>query len=193
MLPLLEKPLKYNNFENIIFTKMQYFPQFHRKNITPDWYDLVEEFPEIFLHPSKEVSSYYEQYGTGERDFPMNLEDVCNLRYGFECNIGWKSIIWEFCEKVRALSERAREHGHEAYYKSFILKEKFGSLRDQGDWEGKDAKLYYDDYRKISHEMEEKSYKTCELCGKPAECKNRKGWMFVRCDSCELKEHKKFN
>lgn len=169
---------------------MEYYPQFHRKNISPEWRDITEEFPEIFLDPSREVLDTWKRYRDKGHELSMKEEDLCNLRYGFECHIGWKEPLWKFCEGVRALSIRAREHGHDAFYKSFIIKEKFGTLREQGDWQGKNSRLYRDEYQDLSEILTTSSTTICEICGKPAECKNRKGWLFTRCDSCELKDLK---
>lgn len=157
--------------------------QFHKNNITPAWQDLVNEFPEIFLELSEEVQALFDEYHD-IGSMPRNIEDVCNLRYGFECNIGWKNLIWKFCEKVRELSKKAEGNGHEAFYKSFILKEKFASLRDQGDWLGKDRDLYMDEYRAISHEMESATALVCEGCGCPASQVKIRGWCKTLCDVC---------
>ena len=161
--------------------------EFHRNNIEPEWQDLVEEYPEIFLEPSEYVLDLYNTHyaNNDDENLPKSLDEVSNLRYSFECSIGWKEIIRDFCKKIRALVEYAKSEGHEIVYKTCILKEKFGSISDQGDFYGEDARLYYADYRKISNELEDASGKTCELCGKPGGVVSNKGWYKCRCASCK--------
>ena len=161
--------------------------QFHKNNIGPEWQDLVNEFPEIFLELSPQVLEMFEEYGG--KGFPETLEECCNLRYGAECDIGWKNIIREFCFKIRELVNTAKENGHEIYYKTFILKEKFGTLRDQGDFGGKDSKLYRDEYRKISADLENASHTVCELTGKPGRpCRKSSGWLKTVSDGVALEK-----
>jgi len=134
--------------------------EFLRTNITQEWKDLVEEFPEIFLAPSPEVLDDFKR-----RKHPIVTEEICNLRYGFECGIGWKDIIREFCVKTRELINTAKANGHEIHFKTFILKEKLGGLRNQGFFYGPDYNLYYEQFRKIDSELESKSYHVCECTG----------------------------
>jgi hypothetical protein len=134
--------------------------QFHRNEIDEEWWDLVNEFPHIFLEPSPEVLSLYEEYKDAEYSgFPNNKEDLCNLRFGFECNIKWKEIIREFCLEMDEIHRKAKENGDEAFYCTFILKEKFGTCRDQGTMFGKDKTKYYKDWSEASHRLYEKSTK----------------------------------
>lgn len=161
--------------------------QFHKNLITPEWLDLVNEFPEIFLDPSPEVMDLYKDYQDAEYSgFPNNKEDLCNLRYGFECDVGWKEIIRDFCVKVRELINKAKENGHEIHHKTFILKEKFGGLRNQGSFYGPDKGLYRDEFYKLDNELEDKSMKTCELTGKPGKVLTRNGWWKTLCEEKAL-------
>ena len=156
--------------------------QFHRNNITEGWQDLVKEFPEIFLEPSEVILDMFRQY-EGLGYFPATLEECCNLRYGFECGIGWKNVIRQFCTDIRELVNFAKEKGHEICYKTFILKEKFGELRDQGDFYGADVAMYRDQYWNLSRKMETESLKTCETCGKPGKTRiSPSGWYRTTCD-----------
>ena len=159
--------------------------QFKRENIEPEWMDLVEEFPEIFLEPSQEVLDIYtEQY----KSQGVEPSELCNLRFGFECNIGWKTVIREFCVKIRELIATAKSKGHDIGYKTFILKEKFGELRDQGDFYGPDSLLYRNDYNIISREMEDASTHICELTGEIGVLvHNVRGTYRTLCESEALK------
>lgn len=160
--------------------------QFDKNEITPEWWDLVDEYPEIFLDPSPEVLGWFEEC-QGARYFTNKKEDLVNLRFGFECDIGWKEIIREFCADVRKLVEKARANGHEIHHKTFILKEKFGSLRNQGCFYGPDKDLYKDEFYKLDNELEDKSMKTCELTGKPGKVLTRNGWWKTLCEEKALK------
>jgi hypothetical protein len=136
----------------------KHMTQFHRDNIESEWQDLVEEFPHIFLEPSEEVIEMYESYKDREfKDFPNSLEQCCNLRYGFECPIEWKDIIREFCQEMDNLMTEARNAGHDFKYCSFILKQKFGSCRDQGTTSGVDADKYHSRRCDISERLYTKS------------------------------------
>lgn len=149
--------------------------EFLRTSIDPEWKDLVEEFPEIFLEPSPEVLGDFKR-----RNHPVVIDQICNLRYGFECDIGWKEIIRDFCVKTRDLVNAAKSNGHEIHFKTFILKEKLGGLRNQGFFYGPDYRLYYEQFRKIDSELEAKSYTVCERTGLPGRLVSIPGrWLKV--------------
>ena len=163
--------------------------QFKRENIGPEWQDLVEEFPEIFLDPSEEVLDIYKEHYENE---VITKSDLSNLRFGFECDIGWKSIIRDFCVSIRELVQRAKVNDHTVAYKTFILKEKFGSLRDQGDFYGPDSSLYRQEYNTISRIMEDSSTHICELTGAEGHLvSNDRGTYKTLCQ--EEAEKLKFN
>ena len=147
--------------------------QFCKSNVEEGWLDLIEAFPIIFSEPSnflKEHIKLYPQY------FPK-IKDVVNLRYGVEVEgTGWKKIIWEFCEEVTKLSQKARDNGHEAYFKPCILKEKFGELNNQGYWDGKECDLYFKEYIKFQTDLQNNSREICELTGNPGELMVKEGW-----------------
>jgi hypothetical protein len=158
---------------------MKKYTQFHKDNITEDWQDLVNEFPEFFLEPSPYVLEMTEKYA-GKGHWPDELEDCCNLRYGIELQgTGWKGILFEHFYGIRNLIKRAAEMGHKIDYKACILKEKFGRCCDQGDLWGDDVDLYYNDYAKLYHKLEERSLKTCMITGNPGKLvsKANGGWM----------------
>jgi hypothetical protein len=131
--------------------------QFHKNNIQPEWEDLVNEFPEFFLDPSPFVIESTDEYAS-KGDWPDKLEDCVNLRYGVEISgTGWKPIIFEHFHAVRNLLKNAKESGHDVHYKGCILKEKFKTCRDQGDFYGDDRKLYSEEYMNLVEELYTKS------------------------------------
>lgn len=133
--------------------------QFHIENIEPAWLPLAEKYRHIFIEPSREVKSMWDAYGGGRGDMPKREEDLCNLRYGFEMHENRLPEVEAYIEKIQALLDKAETAGHEIFYKSFIFKEKFGSLRDQGDFYGRDRDLYYKQYSALSSELMTSSQK----------------------------------
>lgn len=160
--------------------------EFDRKNIKPEWMDLVEDYPEIFLNPSPRVIDWY-AHGVveGYKNIPDNVTDLCNLRYGFECDIGWKQIIREFCDDIRLLIQKAKDNGHEIHFSTFILKEKFGECYSQGDYYGPDTKLYWKDYSDLVENLQKKSSTVCEVTGKPGKLVRRNYWVKTLCEELE--------
>lgn len=152
--------------------------EFAKANLEEEWMDLVNEFPEFILELSPCVLEIFNKEYHNEVD----LNSVCNLRYGFECNVGWKNIIREYFTNIRNLIQDAKNNGHEIHYKTFIMKEKFGELRDQGDFYGPDKSLYWNRYVELSREAMQKSSKTCELCGEPGKLLRKgKNWGWIKC------------
>jgi hypothetical protein len=162
---------------------MKRIREFDVSNITDDWMPLVKKYPEIFLEPSPAVLNIFAE-GVIKlwEGIPDKAEELCNLRYGFECGIGWFNIIDNFCESIQNLLDKTRANGHEVFYKTFILKEKFGECRNQGDFYGKDYQLYMDEYDTILEKLVEDSLATCERTGKAGKCISRKGWSKVLCE-----------
>jgi hypothetical protein len=147
--------------------------QFLKSNIEEEWMDLVNEFPEFILELSPMVLEWCEKH--------ENKEELCNLRYSFECGIGWKAIIWEYFNNIRNLINKAKEGGDEVYYKTCIFKEKYGELRDQGDFYGPDSEKYYRAYSALSSDLMTTSGSICEKCGAPGSRRGG-GWASTLCD-----------
>jgi len=154
--------------------------EFDRASIKPEWLDVVEEYPEIFLEPSPDVLDWYHAYN-GQVQVPQ-FEELCNLRYGFEMDVGWKEIIREFCSNMRKLIQKAKDNGHEIYFKTFILKEKFGEIANQGKFYGQYRELYWEDYKDLQHKLVLDSLKTCEITGKEGKARHRNYWTKTLCD-----------
>jgi hypothetical protein len=112
------------------------------------------------------------------REFPGKWEkhEICNLRYGFECDSGWKQIIREFCADVTELVSWQKKLGFEAEVKSFIVKEKLGILAWQGHctFTNKSAEsLFY--ARRFKMEVD--SAHTCEKSGEIGYLRNIGGLL----------------
>ena len=95
------------------------------------------------------------------------------LFQGFEFGDGWFDLINELCEKIEDYNNDIQE---DSYVIAEQVKEKFGGLRfyvnrpkDVDDW---------------VDEAEDKSFKTCEYCGKPGEIDNSKAWSKTLCEAC---------
>jgi hypothetical protein len=152
--------------------------QFNISTIEPEWLDVVKEFPKIFLEPSKEVLGYYDQY---VEKFP--IEELCNLRFGFEHGSGWKEIVRGFCKEMQELADKAESNGNVFQYKSCIMKEKFGTFTPQGDIEHDGCwEKYRDEYYDIIDKWEKASLEICEVTGKPGKLCNLNGWYRTLCD-----------
>lgn len=137
---------------------------FTKSNLEEQWeIDLVNEFPEFFLEISNEVMDIYNKwYGRDDPDFPK-VEDLVNLRYGFEFHSDWKTIARDHLRSIKDLIKKANDNGHEISYKGFIMKEKFNTLRDQGNFGGKDREIYRDEYYNLVGNLYEESSKFNEF------------------------------
>lgn len=86
--------------------------------------------------------------------------------FGCECGDGWYDLIRNVCEKIKDESD--------VYF--LQIKEKFGGLR-----------MYISSGSSKTHSIidkaEEKSFKICEICGKPGKTKNE-GWLRTLCEEC---------
>ena len=121
--------------------------------------DLVEEYPLVFLEADMYNVPWAKQAGVAEGDY-------CNLRYGFECNEGWRKHIETIAKKATEIVEYLRASGlppEKAYIHSSIVKEKLGGLR----WQGEEAlpPLFGDLWRCYYGREESQSYGTCEITG----------------------------
>lgn len=127
-----------------------------------DWeIELIEKYPLVFLEGAE----------------PGGV----NLRYGFEFHKGWAGLVDEFCTVATQLVERLRAAGQpDAFIHACIWKEKYGTMR----WQGDDnliepfGKLFsvFVDY------VEYKSTITCELTGRPGKPRNDLGRMKILCE-----------
>lgn len=96
--------------------------------------------------------------------------------FGCEVGDGWSDIIYELCKKID-------ESGEDVIISQ--VKEKFGLIRFY-------TLGHSDQVDEWITEAENKSSKTCEVCGKPGKQQNR-GWLYTMCNKCwnkKLKEEK---
>lgn len=112
----------------------------------------------------------------------LNGTSIESIHYGFQCDEGWKNLI------ELALYEMVRNSDEKdiPYFQVTQVKEKFGGLR-----------IYYNtrvdtpkETRGIIHgvisTLEDISYKTCEMCGRPGTIRKTK-WIRVLCEWCVMK------
>ena len=107
-------------------------------------------------------------------EFPVLFgpNDYCKfLRgFGFECHDGWYELIREFGLIVNEFQNPEKP------VVATIVKEKFGGLRIQG------LTNMNDELWARLHEIENKSFKVCDICGKPGDLRQI-GWLYAtRCD-----------
>ena len=89
------------------------------------------QFPELFRH-------------LGDRNCPYPI------KYGIECQIGWKDLLVEMCEKLKELGDP------DLFF--LQVKEKFGMLRVTLSKAGLES-------HKVIVEAETRSQTICERCG----------------------------
>lgn len=77
--------------------------------------------------------------------------------FGFECDDGWKDILWELCEKIE-IELRTTPHDSSNPFRFLQVKQKYGTLRVYASWET-------DRISDLIQEAERKSCTTCEVCG----------------------------
>lgn len=106
----------------------------------------MNEFPEFFLRDGESL-----------------------LRYSFECGVGWKQIIRDFCLKVKELTKNNSFAAQRQ-----IVKEKFGVLEWQG---GLSFPIGADiEYESLKQQLKFNSRFVCELTGEVgAMCVNSHG------------------
>jgi hypothetical protein len=154
--------------------------EFLKSNIEDVWWDLINDYPEFILDLSPFVEEWYEN-AVMKGYTSLDKSELCNLRYSFECGVGWKDIIREYFKSLKDLIERAKTDGNIVRYSTFIFKEKFGELTDQGNFYGPNYKEYWDDYIKLSNIASGKSLVTCEICGDVGNI-IRNNWWKCLCD-----------
>ena len=152
---------------------------FHKQHLQPWGLELVNKYPLIFLEADPQTVPW------GVRD-GVKEEDYCNLRYGFECQEGWKEHIEKIAQMGTEIVCHLRSVGikdEDAYIHSCIVKEKFGGLR----WQGQHnlPPLFQDLWYCFTSREESSSLTTCELTGKRGSIRITKNgkpaWNRVLC------------
>ena len=120
---------------------------------------LCEEFPHLY------------------RERHLDFYKSC-LGYGFEVSDHWFDILYELSKK---LDELYKDLPKDDDYPAVVqVKEKFGGLRYYMGSIPEHLSEKTDEYVR---EAEEKSYRTCEICGKEGKNRNIRGWLSVLCET----------
>ena len=108
------------------------------------------------------------------RDYNLLKEKYSHLFeerfWGFDCNDGWYDLLDEMLSKIQHYQ-----------IKIVQIKEKFAQLRVY-------TEHIDEEVEKIIEIYEDRSIKTCEICGKRGEIRNT-GWIRTLCNSCYAKKH----
>ncbi|NLE03344.1 MAG: hypothetical protein GX638_00890 [Crenarchaeota archaeon] len=94
---------------------------------------------------------------------------------------GWRIAFGK--EIVEEISNILKKINYENDYTIVQIKEKFGRLRWYDN--GVPTEIY-DELQECIAKYEDLSYKTCIVCGKPADGMSR-GWICPYCESCAKK------
>jgi len=123
----------------------------------------------------KEIFKKRKEFGDKlVKDFPelfIYKDDLRKslMQYGAECQPGWFPMIYELTKKVSDIAKRDKTETQVVQ-----IKEKFGGLRyyiNSGTY----------DILKLVGKYEDKSYKICEVCGKPGKIDESKHWLRTLC------------
>jgi ribosomal protein L37AE/L43A len=118
-----------------------------------------------------------EDFKNAEPKYPYDL-------FGIECGEGWKHLYQPIIDKVIEYNKDKDEDSKIVIHQ---IKEKFGSLRIY-------LSKYTDELSRMIDDAEEKSYHTCEVCGKYIEepiVENY--WIYAECKDCHEEWHRKQN
>ena len=102
-----------------------------------------------------------------ERDFGYMLTHTS----GYVCP-GWEQLIRDMLQEIASNSDKRSAPEFTQ------IKEKFGTLRVYGYNINDDEQEILDKYEKLSAV-------TCEVCGKEGHLREKRGWLYVACDTHE--------
>lgn len=134
--------------------------------------DVCFQHPSIYFEVPNDIVKSYLDKGL------LRDGEWVNLRYGFECGEGWKSLLLEYGEKA---TEFIRLIGGDSKILGCIMKEKFGELTFQNDVLIPNN-LHYSMWTMIESGIENKSRTICELTGRHGRMSRRGGWRKVLCE-----------
>lgn len=122
----------------------------------------------LYMNDKDELQEKYFRWKPVEPPkFPFEL-------FGIECGKGWKSLYMPILEEVANYNKD--KESEEEKIQVHQVKEKYGGLRVY-------LSHYTEKLEKMIDDAEDKSYDTCELCGKPGKVRGH-GWLYTRCDDC---------
>jgi hypothetical protein len=127
--------------------------------------DILKKYPEFFPNSEKSV--------------------FCGISVGD----GWKKLIIETIDKISCELYKYRNNKARPKFMFEQIKEKFGSLVMYYVLENSNETLD-DDIENIMDEMQNKSIKICEACGKDGKIRNDMWWIRTLCDDCYSKREK---
>jgi hypothetical protein len=108
------------------------------------------------------------------------MRDTC-MCWGFEIGDGWVRIIEQLSKKLERINQGLPPD--EPRIEAVQVKEKFGGLRFY-------TNMCHDEADRLIAAAERKSYKTCEMCGKPGK-PNSDGWVITLCAKCRREREEK--
>ena len=98
--------------------------------------------------------------------------------FGIECGDGWKPLYQPIIDYINKYNEDKTDENRIEIHQ---VKEKFGGLRIY-------LSCYTEELRDMIREAEEKSFNTCETCGKHIEKPITEGhWIYAECQECHDK------
>ena len=98
--------------------------------------------------------------------------------FGVECRDGWKPLYQPLIDYVEKYNIGKKD---EEKMEIHQIKEKFGGLRFY-------VNFYTDELREMIREAEEKSFTTCEMCGKHIDKPITENyWIYAECEDCHGK------
>ncbi len=99
--------------------------------------------------------------------------------FGVECGDGWKSIYQPIIDYI--VEYNLKQDNDENKIEIHQIKEKFGGLRIY-------LSHYTDELRAMIEDAEEKSFNTCEICGKHIDKPIVEShWIYTECEDCHRK------
>jgi hypothetical protein len=117
------------------------------------------------------------------REFPNlyknrngSMQETC-MCWGFDCDSGWFQLIYDLSKKLEAEILKQPEEERQHYCASQV-KEKYAGLRFY-------MNCSTDEMQKFIEEAEEKSEKTCEVCGAPGKVREHHMWYYCSCEDHE--------
>jgi len=117
------------------------------------------------------------------REFPNlyrnrngSMRETC-MCWGFDVGEGWFQLIYDLSKKLEAEILKQPEEERQ-YYCASQVKEKYAGLRFY--MEGSTNEM-----EELIQKAEEKSGKTCEICGAPGEVRVHHGWYYTSCEEHE--------
>jgi len=131
----------------------------------------------------KIIEEYRKQKELEKKEHPERFTPQWSYElFGVECGEGWKHLYQPIIDYINKYNEE-----HEDKIEIHQIKEKSGTLCFF-------TNRYTDKLRKMIRDAEEKSYHTCEVCGKHIDKPITENyWIYAECEDCHnnWKENRK--